>query len=107
MLMRTTKLSRRTIRSLLLANGCVCLITSGGALVILLIAPLGLAAVIGCTVLVALLSFGAGLAADVVLLRLLLASDQGGRGDQHAEIQPGGGSRISGREAQRLPQRRP
>lgn len=57
---------------MLVANGCVALITSGGALVVLLIAPLGLAAVVTCTVLVALLSFTVGLVADVLLWQHLV-----------------------------------
>lgn len=60
---------------MLLANGCVALITSGGALVVLLIAPLGLAAVVTCTVLVALLSFTVGLVADLLLWHRLLKPD--------------------------------
>lgn len=59
------------LRLLLLVNTLVALVTSGGALVVLLIAPLGLAAVVSCTLLVAALTFSAGLAADLLLWRRL------------------------------------
>ena len=98
---------RRTVRALVLTNACVALITSGGALVVLLIAPLGLAAVISCTVLVALLSFCAGLAADVVLWRLLLARGSADDPDApSASILPVGRMPLLGRQQDRLPQRR-
>lgn len=98
---------RRTVRALVLANACVALITSGGALVVLLIAPLGLAAVISCTVLVALLSFCAGLSADVVLWRLLLAKgSNAGPDEPAASILPDSRMPLLGRQHERLPQRR-
>ncbi len=61
----------RTFRLMLLVNGCVALVTTGLTLVLLLIAPLGLAAVITITLLVATLTMGGGVAADLVLWRLL------------------------------------
>lgn len=99
--------SRHTVRALVLANGCVALITSSGALVVLLIAPLGLAAVISCTVLVALLAFCAGLATDVVLLRLLLAKGSDADPDEPTgSFLSGGGLPLLDRRPKRLPQRR-
>ncbi len=70
-LLRTTMASIRPLPMILLANGCVALVTSGAALLVLLIAPLGLTAVITCTALVAGLSFVGGVIADLVLWRLL------------------------------------
>jgi len=58
-----------TLKLLLIVNGLVALLCAGGTLVLLLIAPLGLAAVLGCTLLVGLISFGAGLAGDLVIWR--------------------------------------
>jgi hypothetical protein len=58
---------KRQFRLLLFVNGCVALVTSGAALVVLLIAPLGLAAVLSCTGLVAVLSFVLGVVADLWL----------------------------------------
>jgi len=58
---------KRQLRLLLFVNGCVALVTSGAALVVLLIAPLGLAAVLSCTGLVAVLSFVLGVVADLWL----------------------------------------
>ena len=74
--MRSTSGSRRLLRSVLVANGFVALLTSSGALVVLLVAPLGLAAVVTCTAIVGILSFSIGLAADLWLLQHLA-----GRGD--------------------------
>lgn len=99
--------TRRAIRSILLANGCVSIFTSAGALVVLLIAPLGLAAVLSCTLLVGLLSFSAGLTADVVLWRLFLAQGRGANlADQSDPIEPGGLRALIDRQIDRLPQRR-
>jgi len=58
---------KQPLRLFLLANACVALATSGATLVVLLIAPLGLAAVLGCTALVAVLSFVLGVGADLWL----------------------------------------
>ena len=58
---------KQPLRLFLLANACVALATSGATLVVLLIAPLGLAAVVGCTALVAVLSFVLGVGADLWL----------------------------------------
>jgi hypothetical protein len=55
-------------RTILLVNAAVAVVTSGAALVVLLIAPLGIAAVLTCTGLVAALSFGLGILADLWLL---------------------------------------
>lgn len=62
----------RDMRLVLLANGAVALAVSAITLVLLLIAPLGLAAVLTCTVLVALVSFAGGVVADLMLWRLLV-----------------------------------
>jgi len=59
-------MSERT-RTILLVNAAVAVVTSGAALVVLLIAPLGIAAVLSCTALVAALSFGLGIVADLWL----------------------------------------
>ena len=58
---------RERARTILLVNAAVAAVTSGAALVVLLIAPLGLAAVLGCTGLVAVLSFVLGVGADLWL----------------------------------------
>jgi len=79
---------------ILLANGCVALVTSGAALLVLLIAPLGLTAVITCTVLVAGLSFVGGVFADLVLWHLLPMAT-GSRRSKTASWSAGGeGERI-------------
>lgn len=94
---------------MLLANGCVALITSGGTLVVLLIAPLGLAAVLSCTLLVALLSFATGLAADVLLWRMLGgpgAGDAVAGGGWSTSLQAGRGSALQGGRTARLPEQR-
>jgi hypothetical protein len=64
---RNTGESGHSIRTILLLNAGVAVITSGAALVVLLIAPLGLAAVLTCTGLVAVLSFVMGIVADLWL----------------------------------------
>jgi hypothetical protein len=61
-------------RLALLINGLVALLTSGVSLVVLLIAPLGLATVITLTLLIGLCSFGGGLAGDALLLWALPAA---------------------------------
>ena len=58
---------RERARTILLVNAAVAVATSGAALVVLLIAPLGIAAVLSCTGLVAALSFGLGILADLWL----------------------------------------
>jgi hypothetical protein len=58
---------RERTRTILLVNAAVAVVTSGAALVVLLIAPLGIAAVLSCTGLVAALSFGLGILADLWL----------------------------------------
>lgn len=58
---------REHTRTILLVNAAVAVVTSGAALVVLLIAPLGIAAVLSCTGLVAALSFGLGILADLWL----------------------------------------
>jgi len=58
---------RERARAILLVNAAVAVVTSGAALVVLLIAPLGIAAVLSCTGLVAVLSFGLGIVADLWL----------------------------------------
>jgi hypothetical protein len=58
---------REHTRTILLVNAAVAVVTSGAALVVLLIAPLGIAAVLACTGLVAVLSFVLGVVADLWL----------------------------------------
>jgi hypothetical protein len=58
---------KQPLRLFLLANACVALVTSGTTMLVLLIAPLGLAAVLSCTGLVAGLSFVLGVGADLWL----------------------------------------
>ena len=65
--MQSTRNLKQPPRLFLLANACVALVTSGATLLVLLIAPLGLAAVLGCTGLVAVLSFVLGVGADLWL----------------------------------------
>ena len=65
--MQSTRNLKQPLRLFLLANACVALATSGATLLVLLIAPLGLAAVLGCTALVAVLSFVLGVGADLWL----------------------------------------
>jgi hypothetical protein len=62
-------MSSSTLKLLVLVNALVALLCAGATLVLLLIAPLGLAAVLACTLLVGLISFGAGLAGDLVIWR--------------------------------------
>lgn len=62
-------MSSSTLRLILVVNALTALLTALGTLVVLLIAPLGLAAVLSCTLLVALLTFGAGIAGDLVIWR--------------------------------------
>jgi len=65
--MQSERNLKQPLRLFLLANACVALVTSGATLLVLLIAPLGLAAVLGCTGLVAGLSFVLGVGADLWL----------------------------------------
>jgi hypothetical protein len=106
--MRKIKTSHPTIRALLVANGCVALITSSAALVVMLIAPLGLAAVITCTLLVAVLCFSAGLVADVLLWRLFQANRAvPGLDEPRGSILAGARLPFLDRPQGRLPHRRP
>jgi len=66
-----------TLKLIVVVNALVALLTGLGTLVLLLIAPLGLAAVLSCTLLVVLLTFGAGLVGDLVIWR---RSPSGGLG---------------------------
>ena len=65
--MQSTRNLKQPLRLFLLANACMALVTSGATLLVLLIAPLGLAAVLSCTGLVAGLSFVLGVGADLWL----------------------------------------
>lgn len=82
-------------RLALLINDLVALLTSGVSLVLLLIAPLGLATVITLTLLIGLCSFGGGLAGDALLLWAL----PGARNSGTQRQRPGRAS------ARRLPAR--
>lgn len=92
-----------------LLNLLVAMVNGAVTLVLLLIAPLGLATVVTCTVLVALVSFALGVVADVLLWRLLPADQAGGRGCAATSGQRMAGDRgrpAIGSGAVRLPQRR-
>lgn len=93
-----------TFKLVLAVNGCVALLTAGATLVVLLIAPLGLAAVLTCTVLVAVLAFTGGVAADLLIWRNL---SNGGSPDraEPRRMEPGGGAALMTRNPGRLPQR--
>lgn len=94
---------------ILLANGGVALLTSGATLVLLLIAPLGLAGVITCTMLVALISFGAGVVKDLLLWRWLGLAGGGASvsGARWAERFVDNQSKsLHGLRPERLPERR-
>lgn len=80
---RTTSDSHHSLRTILLVNGAVAVVTSGAALVVLLIAPLGMAAVVSCTGLVAALSFGLGTVADLWLWHGLGGRKRGVYPDTH------------------------
>lgn len=75
-----THLNRRDLRLLLVVNGCVAGAAGATTLVLLLIAPLGLAAVLTLTVLVSLVCLAGGMAGDLVLWRLLRNGNGGGEG---------------------------
>jgi len=60
-----------TFKLLLVVNGLVALLTTGATLVLLLIAPLGLATVLTCSVLVGLFTMAGGLAGDLLIWRWL------------------------------------
>ncbi len=62
----------------LLVNGLTALLNAGVSLVLLLIAPLGLATVITLTLAIAACTFVAGLAGDALLLWALPASRSAG-----------------------------
>jgi len=92
-----------------LLNLLLAMVNGAATLVLLLIAPLGLATVITCTVLVALISFALGVVADVLLWRLLPADQASGRGRSSATGQRLAGSPgqpALGTGAARLPRRR-
>lgn len=55
----------------LVVNSLVALLTAGATLVLLLIAPLGLATVLTCTLLVGLFTLAGGLAGDLLIWRLV------------------------------------
>jgi hypothetical protein len=75
-----TNLNRRDLRLLLVVNGCVAGAAGATTLVLLLIAPLGLAAVLTLTVLVSLVCLAGGVAGDLVLWRLLRSGGNSGDG---------------------------
>ena len=79
-------------RLFLLANACVALVTSGATLLVLLVAPLGLAAVLSCTGLVAVLSFVLGVGADLWLWQGLGPSSK-----RSGASEPSGWPRPKGR----------
>jgi hypothetical protein len=60
-----------TFKLVLVVNGLVALLTAGATLVLLLIAPLGLATVLTCTLLVGLFTMAGGLAGDLLIWRWL------------------------------------
>ena len=94
---------------MLLVNSCVALATAAITLVLLLIAPLGLAAVLTITLLVALLTMLAGVVGDLVLWRLLLPTRPGaelGDGSGTGQLGRGRGVSLLGRGLGRLPERR-
>lgn len=102
-------MDRRTLRIMLLVNGCVALATAAVTLLLLLIAPLGLAAVITITLLVALLTMLGGVLGDLVLWRLLLPSRPDrelGDGSSTGQLGAGTGGSLLGRGLGRLPDRR-
>jgi hypothetical protein len=71
-----------TFKLMLVVNGLVALLTAGATLVLLLIAPLGLATVLTCTLLVWLFTLTGGLAGDLLIWRLVgkgtYLADKGG-----------------------------
>lgn len=92
-----------------LLNLLVAMVNGAVTLVLLLIAPLGLATVITCTVLVTLVSFALGVVADVLLWRLLPADQAIGHGRAATTDQRLAGDRgrpAIGSGAARLTQRR-
>lgn len=60
-----------TFKLVLVVNGLVALLTTGATLVLLLIAPLGLATVLTCTLLVGLFTLAGGVAGDLLIWRLV------------------------------------
>lgn len=75
-----------------LLNLLLALVNGAATLVLLLIAPLGLAVVVTCTAIVTLLTFAGGLAGDLILWRWLLpgAAAQGpGSGESMTRIPTG------------------
>jgi hypothetical protein len=66
-IMRTPGKTHPSLPVILLLNAGIAVITAGAALVVLLIAPLGMAAVLACSGSVAVLSFVLGVLADLWL----------------------------------------
>lgn len=66
-IMRTTGKTHPSLPVILLLNAGIAVITAGAALVVLLIAPLGMAAVLACSGAVAVLSFVLGVVSDLWL----------------------------------------
>jgi hypothetical protein len=95
-----------TLRLIVVVNALTALLTAFGTLVLLLIAPLGLAAVLSCTLLVALLTFGAGIAGDLVIWR---RSPSSGfvSGGMAAGLNRAAGLPLPKFKASQLPTRRP
>lgn len=78
----------------LLINGLVALVTTGVSLVVLLIAPLGLASVITLTALIGVCSFAGGMLGDVVLLWALPAARHSSSASQRRGSSERGGRRA-------------
>ncbi len=95
-------LNCREMRLLLVVNGVVAAAAGSATLVLLLIAPLGLAAVLTLTLLVTLVCLAGGMAGDLVLWRLLRG---GGQGESVSgsvtlgRVQPGEGRPLHGSAA--------
>jgi hypothetical protein len=94
-----------TLRLIVVVNALAALLTALGTLVLLLIAPLGLAAVLSCTLLVALLTFGAGMVGDLVIWRRL-PSDGFDFGGMTAGLNSAAGLPFPKSETSQLPARR-
>jgi hypothetical protein len=94
-----------TLKLIVVVNALVSLVTAGGTLVLLLIAPLGLAAVIGCTLLVAGLTFAAGVVADLVIWQRPGSAQRAARTALPGEERTAGRQLLQGATG-RLPQRR-
>jgi len=90
--MQSERNLKHPLRLFLLANACVALITSGATLLVLLIAPLGMAAVLSCTGLVAVMSFVLGVGSDLWLWHGLNPSNK-----RNGASEPTGWPRPQGR----------